>query len=73
MSERVIGLTVVALGTSLPELATSLQAVRRNETAIAVANVVGSNLFNILCIVGVASLIVPIPLTPAPSHMTFIG
>ena len=63
MSERVIGLTVVALGTSLPELATSLQAARRGETAIAVANVIGSNLFNILCIVGVASIIIPMPVS----------
>ena len=71
MSERVIGLTVVALGTSLPELATSIQAVRRDETAIAVANVVGSNLFNILCIVGIASLIVPIPVNPSTLSYDF--
>ncbi|TVR43386.1 MAG: sodium:calcium antiporter [Planctomycetota bacterium] len=63
LSERVIGLTVIALGTSLPELATSIQAARRGETAIAVANIIGSNLFNILCIVGVASLVIPMPVS----------
>lgn len=63
LSERVIGLTVVALGTSLPELATSIQAARRGETAIAVANVIGSNVFNIFCIVGVASLVIPMPVS----------
>jgi cation:H+ antiporter len=71
MSERVIGLTVVALGTSLPELATSMQAVRRGETAIAVANVAGSNIFNILCIIGVASIIIPIPVNPSTLSYDF--
>jgi cation:H+ antiporter len=57
----VIGLTLVAVGTSLPELATTIIAVRRNEGDIAVGNVVGSNLFNMLFIGGLASLINPIP------------
>jgi cation:H+ antiporter len=56
----VIGLTVVALGTSLPELATSIVAAVRGESEIAVGNVVGSNLFNVLGILGVAALIRPI-------------
>jgi cation:H+ antiporter len=61
VSEAVIGLTVVALGTSLPELATSVAAALRNECDIAIGNVVGSNLFNVLCILGVAPLVSPIP------------
>ena len=58
--ERVIGLTVVALGTSLPELFASLIAARRGETDMAVGNIIGSVTFNILCVVGVASAIRPI-------------
>ncbi len=60
VSEAVIALSVVALGTSLPELATSTVAAFRGETDIAVGNVVGSNLFNILCIMGIAPLIRPV-------------
>jgi cation:H+ antiporter len=60
MSEAMIGLTVVALGTSLPELATSLVAAVRGEGDIAVGNVVGSNLFNILAVLGIAGLVHPI-------------
>ena len=48
MSERFIGLTIVALGTSLPELVTSVTAARRGNTGIAIGNIVGSNIFNIL-------------------------
>lgn len=59
ISELVIGLTLVAAGTSLPEVATSVVAAWRGERDIAVGNVVGSNLFNILCVLGVASLAVP--------------
>jgi cation:H+ antiporter len=61
MSERVIGLTVMAIGTSLPELVTSIQAARRGHTAIAVGNVLGSNCFNVLCIIGISSLVVDLP------------
>ncbi|MEX1020818.1 MAG: calcium/sodium antiporter [Litorilinea sp.] len=61
ISPLVIGLTLVAVGTSLPELATTVVAVRRNEGDIAVGNVVGSNLFNMLFIGGLASIINPIP------------
>ncbi len=60
ISEAVIGLTVVALGTSLPELATSIVAAIKGEQDIAIGNVIGSNMFNILCILGIAPLITPI-------------
>ncbi|MBI3961084.1 MAG: calcium/sodium antiporter [Chloroflexi bacterium] len=61
ISELVIGLTVVALGTSLPELATSVVAILRKEGDIALGNLVGSNLFNILAIVGITALVKPLP------------
>ena len=56
-----IGLTVVAIGTSLPELATTLMAGMRRNSAVAVGNVVGSNIFNVGCIMGLTALIKPIP------------
>lgn len=65
MSERVIGLTVVAAGTSAPELATSLVAAWRRQTDVAVANVVGSNIFNILGILGLTALVTPTPVSEA--------
>jgi cation:H+ antiporter len=58
--EAVIGLTVIAVGTSLPELATSLVAALRGQSDIAVGNVIGSNIFNLLCVLGVASLVAPL-------------
>lgn len=61
MSEDFIGLTVVAVGTSLPELFTSVVAARRDNADIAVGNAVGSNIFNILWILGVSALITPLP------------
>ena len=61
MSETLIGLTVVAMGTSLPELVTSVVASRKGENGLAVGNVVGSNVFNILLILGVSSSLHPIP------------
>ncbi len=61
VSDRVVGLTVVALGTSLPELAASLVAAIRGHSELAVGNVVGSNILNILLIFGIAGLIHPIP------------
>ena len=61
VSELAIGLTVVALGTSLPELATSVVAILRREGDIALGNLVGSNLFNILAIVGITAMIRPVP------------
>ncbi len=60
MSEKFIGLTIVALGTSLPELATSVTAARKGNADMAVGNVVGSNIFNILFVLGISSLIIPI-------------
>ena len=60
ISERVIGLTIVAIGTSLPELCTSLVALLKGENDIAVGNVIGSNIFNILFILGISSFLNPI-------------
>ena len=60
LSENLIGLTIVALGTSLPELVTSVVAARKNQLDMAVGNVVGSNVFNILMILGVAATVSPI-------------
>jgi cation:H+ antiporter len=61
MSELLVGLTVVAIGTSLPELATSLMAALKGHPELALGNIVGSNIFNILLILGVAGLVRPIP------------
>lgn len=69
VSDLVIGLTIVALGTSLPELAASIIAVRKGEHDIAIGNVVGSNMFNILAVVGIAGLISPIT-TVAPEVLS---
>ena len=64
VSEAMIGLSIVAIGTSLPELATTVMAVIRGQRDIAVGNVIGSNIFNILGILGITALITPIPLAP---------
>nr|WP_283674121.1 calcium/sodium antiporter [Butyricicoccus sp. Marseille-Q5471] len=64
LSETLIGLTIVAIGTSLPELVTSLVAARRGQNDIAMGNVIGSNLFNILLILGVSAVISPISVLP---------
>lgn len=61
MSERLVGLTIVALGTSLPELVTSCTAAVKGKADIAVGNIVGSNIFNILFVVGTTALITPVP------------
>lgn len=61
MSETFIGLTVIAIGTSLPELVTSVRAAMKGNTDIAVGNVVGSNIFNLLWIIGISSMIKPLP------------
>jgi cation:H+ antiporter len=58
--ERIIGLTIVAIGTSLPELFASVAAARKGETDMAIGNVIGSNIFNILCVVGASATITPI-------------
>lgn len=65
MSERFIGLTIVALGTSLPELCTSVSAARKGKADIAIGNIVGSNIFNILFVVGISALISPIAFSPS--------
>lgn len=67
VSSLVIGLTVVAVGTSLPELATSIIAVRRGERDIAVGNIVGSNIFNIGVVLGIPAMIFPAGIPVAPS------
>lgn len=61
LSQRFIGLTIVALGTSLPELFTSVTAALKKNSDIAIGNIVGSNIFNILFIVGLSGLIIPVP------------
>ena len=60
VSDLIIGLTIVALGTSLPELASSIMAARKGESDLALGNIVGSNLFNTLAVVGIAGVIAPI-------------
>lgn len=64
VTERIIGLTAIAMGTSLPELATGIIAARRGESAIALGNIIGSNIFNILGILGTTALLVPVPVAP---------
>ena len=71
-SQTFIGLTIVALGTSLPELVTSVVAARKGENDLAVGNVVGSNIFNILLILGVSSFITPITLDVTAVYDTII-
>lgn len=63
ISERIIGLTVVAIGTSMPEMAASAVAALRGRTDVAIANLIGANIFNLLGILGVTALIRPIPVT----------
>jgi cation:H+ antiporter len=64
ISDLVIGLTIVAIGTSLPELASSIIAARKGEHDLALGNILGSNLFNTLAVVGIAGLIAPMPVAP---------
>ena len=71
LSEMVIGLTIVAAGTSLPEVATSVVATLRGERDIAVGNVIGSNTFNILGVLGVSGLVAPAALPVAPAMLSF--
>jgi cation:H+ antiporter len=73
VSELVIGLTIVAAGTSLPEVATSIMATIRGERDIAVGNVVGSNTFNILGCLGLSAVVAPDGLAVAPSILAFDG
>lgn len=69
--ERVIGLTLVALGTSLPELAASLAAGRKNEADLVMGNIVGSNIFNLLCILGLTAAVSPIRVAPQVVGLDF--
>jgi len=64
LSETVIGLTLVAIGTSMPELVTSIIAAIRKQADVAMGNVIGSNTFNILCILGITSLVADVPIDP---------
>ena len=73
LSERFIGLTIVALGTSLPELFTSVAAACRGNADIAIGNIVGSNIFNILFVVGLSSLIIDIPFASAFNFDTYVA
>ena len=63
MSANLVGLTIVAVGTSLPEFVTSVVAIKKGETEIAIGNVIGSNVFNILLVLGLAAVINPIPMS----------
>jgi len=71
VSELIIGLTIVSAGTSLPEVATSVVAAYRGERDIAVGNVVGSNIFNILCVLGLSSIIAPSGINVAAPALAF--
>ncbi|MCV3975646.1 calcium/sodium antiporter [Pseudomonas aeruginosa] len=71
LSELVIGLTVIAVGTSLPELATSILAAIRGERDIAVGNIVGSNIFNLLCVLGLSTLVAPQAVAVAANALAF--
>ena len=62
LSQTLIGLTIVAMGTSLPELVTSIVAARKNEVDMAIGNAVGSNIFNILMVLGISATISPVAL-----------
>lgn len=66
--DLVIGLTLVAVGTSLPEVATVISAARKGRADVALGNVVGSNIFNLLCIIGVSALFGPVPVPPSMLH-----
>jgi cation:H+ antiporter len=64
VSETVIGLTLIALGTSLPELATTVMAGLRKQADVALGNVIGSNMFNLLAIIGITALVGDVPVDP---------
>lgn len=71
ISQRVIGLTILALGTSLPELFTSIIAARKGETDLALGNLLGSNIFNVLSIIGITSIIKPLSVNAEMLHTDF--
>jgi cation:H+ antiporter len=72
MTERVIGLTIIAAGTGAPEAATSLMAARRGQGEIALGNVIGSNIFNVLGILGVTALVAPLSVSDAMVQSDFV-
>ena len=73
MSEALVGLTIIAVGTSLPELVTSMVAARKHETGLAVGNVIGSNLFNLMFILGTTAMISPVAVTAELAiHLVFL-
>lgn len=72
VSDKVIGLTIVALGTSLPELAASVTAALKKEMDISIGNIIGSNIFNLMCVLGVSASIRPIPFDYMQYRMDFI-
>ena len=71
LSDEVIGLTLVALGTSLPELATTLMAALRKQADVALGNVIGSNIFNLFAIVGITTMFGDIPIAPSFFNFDF--
>ena len=71
ISERVIGISIVAFGTSVPELATSLVAAFRKETDISIGNIIGSNIFNIWAILGITSVLKPISVNEQIVHIDY--
>ena len=75
ISETVIGITIIAIGTSLPELVTSVIAIRKGHTDIGIGTIVGSNIYNILMIMGVASVITGIAVVPGmfTDYLVMIG
>jgi cation:H+ antiporter len=73
ISERIIGLTIIAAGTSLPELATSVVAASKGKTDIAIGNILGSNIFNVCLILGLSALVHPLSVTKGTSNDLFIN
>jgi len=72
VSDKVIGLTIVALGTSLPELAASVAAALKKEMDISIGNIIGSNIFNLMCVLGISASIRPIPFDYMQYRMDFV-
>ncbi len=72
MSDTLVGLTICAIGTSLPELVTSIAAARKGETDMAMGNVIGSNIMNVLMILGISGVITPIVIEPSALTETLI-
>jgi cation:H+ antiporter len=72
VSDLVIGLTIIAAGTSLPELASSIAAIRKNEHDLALGNIIGSNMFNLLAVVGIAGAVSPMQVEPAVLYRDWV-